>query len=73
MVIGIVRPGSLNNKAATGHIELKKSLNKQGEISRDDVAQTLVRSIHDDAAINKTFEIIEGNSVIRKAVDTLNE
>lgn len=73
LTYSIVRPGSLTNKAATGHIELKKSLNKQGEISRDDVAQTLVRSLHDDAAINKTFEIIEGNLLIGKALDTLNE
>lgn len=69
----IVRPGSLTNNTPTGHIELKQSLNKQGSISRDDVAQTLVRMLHDDAALNKTFEIIEGNTLIAKAIDTLNQ
>lgn len=65
----IVRPGSLNNDAGTGKIELKSKLNKHGSITRDDVAQTLVRSLHDDAAINSTFEIIQGDTLIGKAMD----
>ena len=65
----IVRPGSLTNDAGTGKIELKSKLNKQGSITRDDVAQTLVRSLHDDAAINSTFEIIQGETLIGKAMD----
>jgi uncharacterized protein YbjT (DUF2867 family) len=68
----IVRPGSLTNDKPTGHIELKKSLNKSGSISRDDVAQTLVRSLHDDAAINQTYEIIEGDTIIGKALDIVS-
>ncbi len=44
-------------------------LNKKGSITRDDVAQTLVRSLHDDAAINSTFEIIQGDTLIGKAMD----
>lgn len=65
----IVRPGSLTNDAGTGKIELQDKLNKKGSITRDDVAQTLVRSLHDDAAINRTFEIIEGDTLISKAMD----
>lgn len=65
----IVRPGSLTNEVGTGKIELKSKLNKQGSITRDDVAQTLVRSLHDDAAINSTFEIIQGDTLIGKAMD----
>ncbi|MDN3667395.1 SDR family oxidoreductase [Algibacter miyuki] len=68
----IVRPGILTNQKPTGHIILKKSLDQRGSISRDDVAQTLVRSLHDDAAINQTFEIIEGDMLIGKALDTLS-
>jgi len=67
----IVRPGALTNDAGMGKIELARHLNKRGSISRDDVAQTLVRSLHDDAAINKTFEIIEGDTLIGKAIDDL--
>lgn len=65
----IVRPGSLTNDSGTGKIELEHKLNKRGSITRDDVAQTLVRSLHDDAAINRTFEIIEGDTLIAKAMD----
>lgn len=67
----IVRPGSLTNDAGTGKIELKSKLGQQGAITRDDVAQTLVRSLHDDAAINQTFEIIQGDTLIGKAMDEI--
>jgi len=59
----------LTNDSGTGKIELEHKLNKRGSITRDDVAQTLVRSLHDDAAINRTFEIIEGDTLIAKAMD----
>jgi len=72
LTYAIVRPGSLTNNAPTEHIELEKHLNKQGSISRNDVAQTLVRMLHDNAAQNKTFEIIEGNTLIAKAINSLN-
>lgn len=67
----IVRPGSLTNDKGSGKIELSSHLNKRGSISRDDVAQTLVRSLHDDAAVNATFEIIEGDTLIAKAIDKI--
>mgnify|MGYP005986237495 FL=1 len=68
LTYSIVRPGSLTDNKGKGKIELSKKLNKSGEISREDVAQTLVRSLHDTAAINKTFEIIEGETLIGQAV-----
>ncbi|MDN3493665.1 SDR family oxidoreductase [Winogradskyella bathintestinalis] len=68
----IVRPGTLNNSEPTGKIELKENLNKKGEISREDVAQTLVRSLNDDAPYNTTFEILKGDTLIGEALDTLN-
>ncbi|QNM86234.1 SDR family oxidoreductase [Polaribacter pectinis] len=64
----IVRPGTLTNEKGYGKIELSKELNKSGEISRDDVAQTLVRVLHDSATINETFEIIKGETLIGKAL-----
>ena len=67
----IVRPGTLNNNKGKGKIELNEKLNKQGEISRADVAQTLVRSLHDDAPHNTTFEIIEGETLIGEAMNEL--
>ncbi|WP_431134097.1 SDR family oxidoreductase [Psychroserpens mesophilus] len=67
----IVRPGSLTNNKGTGKIKLAKSLNEFGNISRDDVAQTLVRSLHDDAVNQSTFEILEGETLIGKALEDI--
>ena len=68
----IIRPGTLNNSQGKGKIELSEKLNKQGKISRADVAQTLVRALHDDAPNNSTFEIIQGNALIGEAMNELN-
>ena len=64
----IVRPGQLNKNIGSGKIKIAKNLNKQGEISRDNVAQTLVRALHDDAVPNNVFEIIDGDTLIGKAL-----
>lgn len=65
----IVRPGTLNNKKGTGKIDLANSLDISGEITRDDVAQTLLKVLHDDAANKSTFEILQGTTLIGKALD----
>ncbi|MFD1061990.1 SDR family oxidoreductase [Winogradskyella litorisediminis] len=64
----IIRPGTLNNSESTGKIELSKSLNRKGEISRADVAQTLVRFLHDDVQANCVFEILNGDTLIGDAI-----
>ena len=69
----IVRPGALTNENGTNEIELEVKLNKTGEISRNDVAQTLVRTLKDDVANKATFEIIKGNTLIGKALDKISE
>lgn len=60
----IVRPGSLNDKSGTGKVEFNDKLNKFGEISREDVAQTLVEVLKDNKKKKDTFEIIDGNTPI---------
>lgn len=67
----IVRPGTLNNSESSGKIDLAKKLNKRGEISRADVAQTLVRSLHDDVPKNSIFEILNGDKLIAKAMNDI--
>ncbi|CAM3368161.1 SDR family oxidoreductase [Aequorivita lipolytica] len=67
----IVRPGALNNNEGKGKIELDNKLNKSGEISRRDVAETLVGSLEDDVAKNKTFEILEGETYIKAALEKI--
>lgn len=68
----IVRPGALTNEKGTGSIALAEHLVNDGSISRDDVAQTLVRTLHDDAAPNRTFEILSGDTLIGIALDTVS-
>ena len=67
----IVRPGALNNSEGKGKVMLKEKLHKQGEISRADVAETLVLALNDDAPNNRIFEIIEGETVIGEAMQQL--
>jgi len=64
----IVRPGSLTNEGSTGKIQLQEKLNKQGEISRADVAKTLVEVLDSGVKKNQTFEILSGETPIEKAV-----
>jgi len=68
----IVRPGTLTNESQLEMIELQQKLNKHGEISRADVAQTLVQSLEDKTAANATFEIIKGDTSIQKALDRIS-
>lgn len=69
----IVRPGTLNNDTAHEYIQLKEKLSKSGEISRADVAQTLVRALNDDTANKVTFEISKGDTLIGEALNLLSE
>ncbi len=68
----IVRPGSLTNNEGLGKIKLAHKLNEQGEISRWDVARTLVNSLEDNVAKNQAFEIIKGETIIEDAVQAFN-
>jgi uncharacterized protein YbjT (DUF2867 family) len=68
----IVRPGTLTNDSQLDMIELEHKLSKHGEISRADVAQTLVKSLEDNTAKNTTFEIINGNQSIQEALEKIS-
>lgn len=64
----IVRPGSLKNNKASGKIKLEKKFDEFGEISRADLAKTLVEVLNDKVRNNEVFEILSGNTEIEKAV-----
>lgn len=67
----IVRPGTLNNDQGSGKIKLAKELESVGEIPREDVAQTLVTSLHDTTAHNGIFEMVSGDVPIDKALESI--
>jgi uncharacterized protein YbjT (DUF2867 family) len=64
----IVRPGALTDSEATGKIQLKEKLAKQGSITRADVAQTLVEVLKTAVRHNQVFEILEGETPIDEAL-----
>jgi len=64
----IVRPGALNNNNGSGKIKLEKKFDDFGEISRADVAKTLVEVLDAKTRKNETFEILSGDTEIEKAV-----
>lgn len=69
----IVRPGALTDGELSNKIELESKLNKQGDISRNDVAQILVRTLNDDIANKATFEIIKGDMLIADALHKVSK
>ncbi|MBT8296044.1 MAG: SDR family oxidoreductase [Gramella sp.] len=70
----IVRPGALTDDLGLAKIEVAEgSLNKRGEISRDDVAFILVMSLADPLVKNVTFEAIEGKEPIKSALIDLSD
>lgn len=60
----IVRPSTLNDTPGTHKIRLSASFDDTGEIPRADVAEVLVRCLHDDSALNVSFEIQSGDTPI---------
>lgn len=69
----IVRPGMLNNDPESKHIIAQESLrDKKGQISRADVALSIVEALENTHTYRKTFEIIGGgNMKVEEALNTL--
>ena len=57
----------MTNEAGTRKIEAALDV-ERGEVTRDDVAYTLVHVLNDDVAQNATFEMIEGDQRIEDAI-----
>ena len=64
----IVRPGALTDASGSGKIELKDKLNKSGEISRENVARTLVQVLDENVQKNEIFEILDGEIPLEDAL-----
>lgn len=66
----IVHPGILTNEAGTGKIEVGMGQNVK-EVSRQDVAQTLIEVLRNPNTIKQEFEVLKGDTPIAEAVHTL--
>lgn len=67
----IVRPGGLTDEAGNGRVEAAESLGRRGQITRDDVAATLVAALAEEATISRTFELLDGDTPIGEALARL--
>lgn len=67
----VVRPGRLTEGPGSGRIEAAEELGRSGRISRDDVAEVLVRSLEIDGVAGRTFEILDGETPIVQALKEL--
>ena len=67
----IVRPGLLTDDAGTGSIEVGTPLDRRGEVTRDDVAATLVAVLDEPATAGLTFDLLGGDVPIAEAVAAL--
>ncbi|MFH9244710.1 NAD(P)H-binding protein [Streptomyces lydicus] len=63
----ILRPGRLVNDPGTGLITLADATGR-GEVSRDDVAATLVALLDEPGTVGRTLELISGDVPVEDAV-----
>lgn len=66
----IIRPGDLINDSETGKIKVANDLEHK-DISRADVAATIIASLENDQTIGKAFDMIGGETPIEEALKTL--
>ncbi|MEO6866747.1 MAG: SDR family oxidoreductase [Gaiellales bacterium] len=62
----IVRPGSLTNDTATGHVQI--GVGEHDSVSRADVAAVIAACLHDPASIGHQFEFAAGEVPIEDAI-----
>ena len=63
----VVRPGLLTDEAGTGRVRAGERL-ERGDISRDDVAATLLAVLDDRGTIGASFDLVAGDIPIEEAV-----
>ncbi len=68
MVYTIVQPGALTNEKGNHKVEIAQSLKKNGEISREVVAQALVYALELERTKNTSFEMISGEDDLKQSM-----
>lgn len=66
----IVRPGGLTDEPGTGRVSVAPKL-PRGSVSRDDVAAVLAAVLADPGTIGKTFDLMQGDEPIERALAAL--
>lgn len=67
----VLRPGKLSNDPGTGRVALAESLQRYGEVTRDDVASVLLALVDAPAAFNRQLELLAGDTPIDQAIEAL--
>ncbi len=67
----IVRPGRLTDEPATGRIAVGAELERGGEVSRADVASTLIAVLDEPRTIGLGFDLLGGELPIPEAIASL--
>jgi len=62
----VVKPGHLTNGPATGRIEVGSL--ESGDVSRADVADTLLAVLHTPSTVRTTFDLVAGDTPIDEAL-----
>ena len=66
----IIRPGGLLNEPGTGKVTVAENLSR-ASISREDVANTILVSLNEERTINRSFDLVSGETSIREALKAL--
>jgi uncharacterized protein YbjT (DUF2867 family) len=67
----IVRPGRLTDDPGTGLIDAARSLERSGEVAREDVAATLLACLDEPATVGASFDLLAGETPIAEALREL--
>ena len=68
----ILKPGKLTDDIPTSEIEIGERTSKRsGSITRGDVAETIVKILECSASVGKSFELLQGETSIEKALAEL--
>jgi uncharacterized protein YbjT (DUF2867 family) len=66
----IVRPGRLTDEPGTGRVRAGEGL-ERGDVTRDDVAATIVAVLDEPRTVGRTFDLVQGDTPIVPAVARL--
>ncbi len=67
----IVRPGRLTDEPGTTRVELAATINRRGEIPRDDVALVLFHCLLADNTVKVSFDLLSGTIPAEAAVRSI--